>query len=317
MKLSYSSVSTYRNCPRSYQFSYIEWLPTLPKPALSFGQSIHAALADFYREIKELEEKVNSSYHNSSSNTLSLPLFTPPSAKRLLHYFWLNWSSDGYHDKEEEKEKYLEGKKILQVYYEENKNSFKAPLAIEERFEIQFDGFLLTGVIDRVDETPEGLEIIDYKTGQFVPDEKELRADLQLPIYHLAAEKKWNSRPHRLTLYFLNPFNKKNPDEKHHRRYSFSLEDDEVKKVEETLYETLKSIEKDLKDKKEKGKDLEARPNKFCNWCDFKIICPEKSDKSQVEIDEIFAKFKKYKALKKEREKIENELRKLEKDLSS
>lgn len=317
MKLSYSSVSTYRNCPLSYQFSYVEWLPTLPKPALSFGQSIHAALADFYREIKELEEKSYSSYPNSSSSTLSLPFFTPPSLKRLLHYFWLNWSSDGYQDKEEEKEKYLEGKKILQAYYEENKHSLKAPLAIEERFEIQFDGFLLTGVIDRVDEKPEGLEIIDYKTGQFVPDEKELKADLQLPIYHLAAEKKWNSRPHRLTLYFLNPSNRKNPDEKPRHRYSFSLEDEEVKRVEETLYETLKLIEKDLKDKVEKGKNLEARPNKFCSWCDFKIICPEKSDKSQAEIDKLIAKFKKYKALKKEREKLEKELRELEKELNS
>lgn len=317
MKLSYSSVSTYLNCPRAYQFSYVDWLPTLPKPALSFGQSIHAALADFYREIKEME-KINkfSSQPSSPTNNLSLPLFTPPPFKRLLHYYWLNWSSEGYQSKEQEKNKYIEGKQILQTYYEENKHSLKAPLAIEERFEIPFDGFLLTGVIDRIDETPEGLEIIDYKTGQSVPDEEELRADLQLPIYHLAAEKKWNSRPHRLTLYFLNPSSKKNPDEKPRYRYSFSLEDDEVKKVEETLYETLKAIKNDLKEKEEKNKDFEARPNKFCNWCDFKIICPEKSGRSQEEINRLMSQFKKYKTLKKEREKIEKELRELEKELS-
>lgn len=314
MKLSYSSVSTYRHCPLSYKFYYIDWLPTLPKPALSFGQSIHAALRDFYQEIKELEEKRNTfSLQVNPFSNLTLPFFKPPSLERLLFYFRLNWSSEGYESKEKAREAYIRGEEILKVYYEENKNSFKAPLAIEERFEIQLDGFLLTGVIDRVDLTPEGLEIIDYKTGQFVPPEDEIKSDLQLPIYHLAAERidrEWSEKPHKLTLYFLNPSNLKNQlNEKPKYKYSFSLEDEEVKKVEEILYQTLKEIERDKKRNK-----FEARPNKFCKWCDFKRICPEKSGKSEEEMESYLNKLIKYKTLKGELEKLEKELKRPEKE---
>jgi RecB family exonuclease len=315
MKLSYSSVSTYRNCPLSYKFYYVDWLPTLPRPALSFGQSIHAALRDFYQEIKELEEKGNSLSPQTSFNpNPTLPFFKPPPLEKLLFYFRLNWSSEGYESKEKIKEAYARGEEILKVYYEENKNSFKAPLAIEERFEIQLDGFLLTGVIDRIDLTPEGLEIIDYKTGQFVPSEEEIKSDLQLPIYHLAAERidrEWREKPHKLTLYFLNPSSKKNkPGEKPKYKYSFSLEDEEVKKVEEILYQTLREIQRD----KERN-HFEARPNKFCSWCDFKIICPEKSDLSGEEREKYLNQLKRYKSLKGELEKLEKELKKLEKRL--
>ncbi len=304
MKLSYSSVSTYRNCPLSYKFYYVDWLPTFPKAALSFGQSIHAALRDFYQEIKETAKKNSSTDSNQlSSVNPTLPFSSPLPLERLLFYLRLNWSSEGYKNKGEQTEYYQKGEQILKTYYEENKYSFKPPYAIEERFEINFDGFLLTGVIDRVDETDEGLEIIDYKTSQFVPDEQEIRSDLQLPIYHLAAEKKWSSKPHRLTLYFLNPSNRNNPGEKPKYKYSFSLEDSEVKKVEEILYQTLEAIRRD----KERN-HFEARPNKFCQWCDFKLICPEQSGETAEKIEEHLHAFQRYKSLKKELKEIEKQL---------
>ena len=54
MRLSYSSISMYTNCPLSYKFAYVDRLPRKKSPALSFGSSIHDALKVFYSVYNKL-----------------------------------------------------------------------------------------------------------------------------------------------------------------------------------------------------------------------------------------------------------------------
>ncbi|CAN5468074.1 hypothetical protein BH10ACI2_BH10ACI2_03140 [soil metagenome] len=61
-------------------------------------------------------------------------------------------------------------------------------LGLEQEFEEIWHGFLLTGTIDRVDLTPDGLIAIDYKTSSVAPkgakDESgKLAVDVQIPLY--------------------------------------------------------------------------------------------------------------------------------------
>ncbi|MBA2528585.1 MAG: PD-(D/E)XK nuclease family protein, partial [Euzebyales bacterium] len=44
LRLSFSKVDTFQSCPLKFRFSYIDELPTVPGPHLSWGGSIHAAL---------------------------------------------------------------------------------------------------------------------------------------------------------------------------------------------------------------------------------------------------------------------------------
>jgi RecB family exonuclease len=61
-------------------------------------------------------------------------------------------------------------------------------IAIETPFSFWIDRLKVGGRIDRIDKLPDGrIEIIDYKTGTNVPDEKKVREDLQLTFYALAA----------------------------------------------------------------------------------------------------------------------------------
>ena len=50
VKLSYTALSTYEQCPLQYRFRYIDRLDWKPRPALSFGQSLHAALESLYSQ---------------------------------------------------------------------------------------------------------------------------------------------------------------------------------------------------------------------------------------------------------------------------
>jgi RecB family exonuclease len=65
-------------------------------------------------------------------------------------------------------------------------------LALEHEFQTLWSGLQIRGVIDRVDRTPEGLLLVDYKTGAQPPPgvknaEGKARRDIQLPLYQQAA----------------------------------------------------------------------------------------------------------------------------------
>ena len=62
----------------------------------------------------------------------------------------------------------------------------------EVRFDALWRGLRVTGWIDRLDRTPQGIEMIDYKSGRYFPrgandGSGRLKLDLQLPIYIEAA----------------------------------------------------------------------------------------------------------------------------------
>lgn len=66
------------------------------------------------------------------------------------------------------------------------------PIDLEKRFEGTWQGLKVTGRIDRIDETPNGLVLIDYKTGGSAPkgikdSNGKVSIDLQLPLYRAIA----------------------------------------------------------------------------------------------------------------------------------
>jgi len=45
--LSYSSISAYLNCPRSWRYKYLEQIPTIASPELVFGSAIHNTIESY------------------------------------------------------------------------------------------------------------------------------------------------------------------------------------------------------------------------------------------------------------------------------
>jgi RecB family exonuclease len=177
--LSYSSISTYIECPLKFKLKYIDGLKEKPKPYLSFGSSLHDALQFFY------------SYRPP-----------PPSLDDVLKYYEENWISEGYANEEEEEGYFSYGKEILTTFYKMHVKDYKPPIAVEHLFNIKVQGIPITG--DRVDKLEDNrAEIIDYKSGKNIFDRTHVEENEQLTLYQLAVEESIGLEVGKLTLYHL------------------------------------------------------------------------------------------------------------------
>ncbi len=179
--LSYSSISTYNECPLKYKLKYIDGLKEKPKSYLSFGSSLHEALRFMY--------------------SFRPP---PPSLEAVLKYYADNWLDKGYASEEEEEGYFTYGKRILRDFYNENIKHFKPPVAVEHQFNITIEGVPITGFIDRIDKLPDNTaEIIDYKSGKNIVNISSVEENEQLTLYQLAVEESIGLEVGKLTLYHL------------------------------------------------------------------------------------------------------------------
>lgn len=234
MRLSYSALSTYQVCPMQYKFRYVDKLPSLPSPAISFGRSLHEALRWFY----------------------DVPTPDAPSLEELIDYLETCWVSEGYANPEEEAKYFFHAMAVLHIFYRNNIENFRIPLALEQSFLIDLGFCELSGVIDRVDKRETGeIEIIDYKTNRRVPPSYKLYEDLQLPIYHLATVQTWGITPDMVTFYYLIP----------DHRHTIKVSDEWLSKAVETIRRVATCIETEI---------FEPRENALCPWCDYLNDCP-------------------------------------------
>jgi PD-(D/E)XK nuclease superfamily len=51
MRFSFTRLETYRRCPFQYKLRYQHHLPGQPRPGTRLALALHAALADFYRDL--------------------------------------------------------------------------------------------------------------------------------------------------------------------------------------------------------------------------------------------------------------------------
>lgn len=172
-----------------------------------------------------------------------------------------NWINEGYSSKDHEKRSLEKAKKIVKKYLKENFNKNNLPLALEYPFNFKLKEIKIGGRIDRIDRVEENkIEIIDYKTGENVPSEKDLQDNLQLSFYALAAtEVKDNilnkkSKDVLLSLYYLE------------------------KDVKITTSRTIEQLEKEKKHILQKAEeisksDFACSKSIYCKNCEYKMLC--------------------------------------------
>lgn len=167
--------------------------------------------------------------------------------------------------------------------------SLEETLATELAFDVVLkDDITINGVIDRVVKgTNGGYLIIDYKTSKNEKTKADLFMDSQLKGYVYAIHSIHKVPIANITAAHYYPLTNNFVPVK----YSIPVINSYIQSVVNTVW-------KIRKDKKE---DLKSSRNKFCNWCDYKNICPEFNDPNDciVRIDEI----KKRMEAKKEQEK--------------
>ena len=132
-------------------------------------------------------------------------------------------------------------------------------LKTEEKFSFDIGPITIRGAIDRIDNTPDGITILDYKT---IKTPTSANSNLQLAVYSMYLEQlddnKIGGLPLSASLYFLRE------EEKPLRSHSFTS--DQIGETKEKIIEVAAGI---------KRKEFHANTGKHCDWCDYKnLACP-------------------------------------------
>ncbi|MCS7151671.1 MAG: diguanylate cyclase [Endomicrobia bacterium] len=234
---SAAALLSYLQCPYKFKLLYIDRVGALykkTKPYQAVGDTIHKVLAEFFK-IRNLEER-----------TVDKLLY-------MLDYFWI---SEGYTSKEQEAEFKHNAAFWLRNFYANNDMKV-TPLYVEEFFRVGLEDFYLTGKIDRIDDVGDGVEIIDYKTGGYIPTENEFATDLQMDIYALCCWEKYKLFPKIVSQIFL----------QYNQKISVSKTPDNLKETKKKIIDIVREIYE--------NKEFLPVRNNLCPYCDFLTICPE------------------------------------------
>jgi RecB family exonuclease len=250
MRISYSGLEAFANCPAKYKYQYIDRIKVPKSKEAVFGTLIHECLRMFH-----------------DPNRL-----TPLMEDDLLKYFTERWDGSIYPDSQAEAFAFHQGISMLKNYYLQNQAEefniinlempFQVPLLESQILQAdQQELHQVTGRIDRIDKLTDGsFEIIDYKTSKKMPSQASVDKNLQLSVYYLGAINQWPSltqenRPVKLSLYYL----------KHGEKLSTIQTSQQIEENKEKVLSLINQI---------KQSDFQPRVNPLCDWCPYQVQCP-------------------------------------------
>ncbi len=147
--LNATALNKYLNCPLRFYFENILRVPTARTEAMGFGQAIHYAFEQFFRNHEKHEH--------------------PLSQDNLLGAFQLGMDRYQSHfTLQEFEEKLYYGKKILTGYYDQYRESWTLPQRIFTEQSIQnvtYKDVPIAGILDKVELFNSQVRVTDYKTG--------------------------------------------------------------------------------------------------------------------------------------------------------
>ncbi|MFZ2187770.1 MAG: PD-(D/E)XK nuclease family protein [Candidatus Moraniibacteriota bacterium] len=242
MRISYSTLDTYQNCPLKYKFREIDKIKEPKSKEAVFGTLIHAVM-----------------------KYIHTPSLLSPTLEQALDYYAKGWNSEVYENEMEERAAFTQGVTIIQNYLAHTKPADYAIVDLESRFAIEIGNdetglHTVSGIIDRIDKTEEGYEIIDYKTTRKMPSQDKVDNDIQLSIYLKAFLARYPKEVDHLdkitvSLYYL----------KHGVKLSSKRTAAQLETLEKTFLDVIHSIEE--------GK-FDPILSPLCDWCGYQKICP-------------------------------------------
>ncbi|GAC1368121.1 MAG: hypothetical protein NVSMB32_13200 [Actinomycetota bacterium] len=160
LKTSYSRLSIYDNCGLQYLLTSVLGLDPSSTHSMKFGTWMHA----LFQAVHE--------------GTLTEP-------RDLLAEYVRVFDEAAFPNRTIARQFRRDGEKMLQAFW--NYERPQKVVAIEQWFDIDYEGSRLRGRIDRVDQIGTNLKLTDYKTAKWAAGIDEAQESLQLAIYHLAA----------------------------------------------------------------------------------------------------------------------------------
>lgn len=161
-----SRLTAFVDCPRRYRMTYLD----RPRPPAgppwahnSFGASVHAALAGWWRLPQEGR--------------------TADAAEGLVDAVW---SVQGYRDPAQSQGWLVRARAIVRRYVA-TLDPGREPLGVERTLGARTRRLALSGRLDRLDDRDGQLVVVDYKTGRRSLSVADARGSLALALYAIAA----------------------------------------------------------------------------------------------------------------------------------
>jgi DNA helicase-2/ATP-dependent DNA helicase PcrA len=234
LALSASDIETYRRCPLRYKFARVLRIPTEQTIHQRFGIAVHQVLER---------------YHSESHTTLA----------QMLELLDAGWRRSGFGESERERELLEKARVALARYHARLDDQDSEPVWFERQFDFRLGPHHLRGRVDRVDRLADGAdvkyELIDYKTSRPKTAE-QLKDDVQLSLYALAAREAWQLESSRQAYYYVLD-DLKVPVPRSER---------DAEAVKDIVLEVGEGI---------LAQEFEPTPSRAaCSICDYRIVCP-------------------------------------------
>ena len=247
-KFSFTQLRAFENCPYQYRYSMVLRIPVKGKPSLSFGKTMHLTLQRLLQQVLTARGNIQSDLLGENKPAAG------PDFEQLKKIYEEAFIRDWYPDKATLQKYYDGGLKSLKIFFDNFQKEQPQVKFLEYPFSLKITPEIwLKGSIDRVDETPEGLRLIDYKTGagkaELKSDDKE-----QLLIYQLAAQTLLRQPVKELVFDYL----------EEGREVAFLGKEKEIEKIKEKIIKVVDEI---------KQGDFSPKPGELCKFCDFNYIC--------------------------------------------
>jgi CRISPR/Cas system-associated exonuclease Cas4 (RecB family) len=234
LALSASDIHTYRSCPLRYKYARVLRIPTEQTVHQRFGIVVHQVLER---------------YHSEGAQTLS----------QMLGLLDTGWRRAGFREGERDRELLEKARVALTRYHARLESEDSQPVWFERQFDFRLGPHHLRGRVDRVDRLATGAdaeyELIDYKTSR-PKSAEQLRDDIQLSLYALAAREDWQLESTRQAYYYV-------LDD---LKVPVARGDRDAESVRNIVLEVGEGI---------LAQEFEPTPSRAaCSTCDYRIVCP-------------------------------------------
>lgn len=248
-KFSPSKLDCYKNCPRRYQYRYVDRISRARKtPETVLGTAAHAALEELYGRVSGGQlpplDEVRSWFDKHLDEEWDESVVS-----RDARFAKDDWRRVGH--------------ECLGLYY-----AAHAPfnedrtVAVEKRvgFPIEVEGreYRIEGFVDRLALAKDGaFEVQDYKTSKSLPNQEHADSDWQLALYELAIRREWpDAKTVRLKWHYL--------------RHGATLTSERSPEARERLRAEVAALIAKIKGDHE----FEPQSGPLCDWCEYRDLCP-------------------------------------------
>lgn len=245
LKLSPSRATDFKSCPQLFKYRSIDRLPEPVSKGAARGSLVHLVLEKLFAE--------------------DAPLRTPERADEMLQTTWVELREDPEYRPEglalEQEQAWLsEARRMLANLFKLEDPARLGTSKLEWWVEYEVADLHLRGIIDRVEERPDGAWVLsDYKTGRVPGESRELAAFFGLRFYALVCWRSFGVMPKEIRLVYLSDPSVLTLEPRERMLIAFE------RQMVALGAAIKRAVQRD---------DWRPRPSPFCMTCSFQALCP-------------------------------------------